>query len=554
MNETQNSVPPEDYIEPKNVLKWIFSRNPFYLFSAGLLLYAIYRLSIDPKMFASELGQLLFNFGSFQVYELLLVGTAIFLVRRKIWYDSGLLVALENFLVLVPFILISQALLIEGDIAATLCVGATALTVCRFAGIKKYFRKINFPTRLLLMGGVLLGVNVGLPLLVKMLHTGANTDVWSVKGSEFYRAAWLICIPLLLAVVNLLPRPKVQGELLVEKSYFPLVIFTVWLLVTGVHLYSIGYVYALKWNHTFILPVIWLAAWTLWNRFYDFDILDEETEADLHQVLLVPTLIIPLFAAFTGEWTLFLVMVVVNAAVYAFLTMRDRSRMAFHLLMLSGAMIMAGLPRSVFEMLHINLSRGQAFGMGVAAYILIRAMLSRSPKMGMLGGLVSSICVGILFRRADYSMHVALHLGALFVLLHSLRWIDREHAGASSVRNVVALCWVLQSFFWLARDGQTALAATASFSIVTLVVYFAVKLIFGSWGPRIVPLAAGMILLCKPVLLCFEFTREAPTGVLALVGSFLLFAFGTVAALARNRSNKNERPLSSATPITDTTL
>src|SRR5687768_13028023 len=117
MNETQNSDPINQNLPLNSLetLKWIFSRNPFYIFSAGLLLYAIYRLSIDPQMFATELGQLLFNFSSFQVYELLLVGTAIFLARRQIGYDSALLVSLETLFVFVPFILISQALLIEGN-------------------------------------------------------------------------------------------------------------------------------------------------------------------------------------------------------------------------------------------------------------------------------------------------------------------------------------------------------------------------------------------------------------------------------------------------------
>src|ERR1043165_418395 len=60
----------------------IFAGNPFYFCSAAFLLYAVYRLSIDPRMFLDELTQLLFNFGSLQFYEILLVITAIFLVRR----------------------------------------------------------------------------------------------------------------------------------------------------------------------------------------------------------------------------------------------------------------------------------------------------------------------------------------------------------------------------------------------------------------------------------------------------------------------------------------
>ena len=47
---------------------------------------------------------------------MLLVTTAIVLARRRIWYDSTLLVGLENLLVFVPFILISQAALIDQNV------------------------------------------------------------------------------------------------------------------------------------------------------------------------------------------------------------------------------------------------------------------------------------------------------------------------------------------------------------------------------------------------------------------------------------------------------
>src|SRR3954469_25671206 len=70
--------------------------NPFYLVSAALLLFGMYRLSVDRSLFTEEISQLAFNLSSLQFYELLLVGTAIFLAGRKIWYDSTLLVGLEN--------------------------------------------------------------------------------------------------------------------------------------------------------------------------------------------------------------------------------------------------------------------------------------------------------------------------------------------------------------------------------------------------------------------------------------------------------------------------
>src|SRR5690349_11817644 len=95
------------------LLKQLLACNPWYLLSAALLLYSFYLISADQTFLHNEKQQLTFNLGSIQLYELVLVLTAIFLAFRAVWYDSTLLVGLENLLVLVPFILISQAALIE---------------------------------------------------------------------------------------------------------------------------------------------------------------------------------------------------------------------------------------------------------------------------------------------------------------------------------------------------------------------------------------------------------------------------------------------------------
>src|SRR6202042_2117217 len=105
-------------------LRQLFACNPFYLVSAALLLYGCYRLSVDPAWFTGETARLYASFSSVQLYELLLVATAIFLARRRSWYDSTLLVGLENLLIFVPFILISQAALTDAHISQAICTTA----------------------------------------------------------------------------------------------------------------------------------------------------------------------------------------------------------------------------------------------------------------------------------------------------------------------------------------------------------------------------------------------------------------------------------------------
>ena len=68
-------------------LKRFLACNPFYLISAALLLFGLYRVSMEPGFLAKETAQLAFNLSSIKCYYMLLIGTAIFLSRRKIWYD-----------------------------------------------------------------------------------------------------------------------------------------------------------------------------------------------------------------------------------------------------------------------------------------------------------------------------------------------------------------------------------------------------------------------------------------------------------------------------------
>src|ERR1044072_9549849 len=110
--------------------------NPFYLVSAALLLFGMYRISVDRNLFTEEISQLAFNLTSLEFYEVLLVATAIFLAGRRIWYDSTLLVGLENLLIFVPFILLSQVALISTRAIWIVCAVTGVVAIARFGGLK----------------------------------------------------------------------------------------------------------------------------------------------------------------------------------------------------------------------------------------------------------------------------------------------------------------------------------------------------------------------------------------------------------------------------------
>src|SRR6266700_1645471 len=174
-------------------LRRFLACNPFYLVSAALLLFGFYRVSVDPGFLTRETSQLIFNFTSLQFYEVLLVVTAIFLGRRRIWYDSTLLISLENMFVLVPFILVSQAALIEQRMVWTMCLAGGLFAVVRFSGLKRFIGELNFPKPLLAVGFFILSTNVALPVVYRILHqskVGTRPD-W---GAAYHtnELAWLL--------------------------------------------------------------------------------------------------------------------------------------------------------------------------------------------------------------------------------------------------------------------------------------------------------------------------------------------------------------------------
>src|SRR3954466_1831067 len=80
----------------KKWLRLLLAGNPFFIASAALLLFGINRLAVDPSFLRVEEAKLLFNFSALQVYELLLIGVAVFLAARAFLYDSTLLVVIES--------------------------------------------------------------------------------------------------------------------------------------------------------------------------------------------------------------------------------------------------------------------------------------------------------------------------------------------------------------------------------------------------------------------------------------------------------------------------
>src|SRR5687768_3289580 len=244
-------------------LRWIVARNPLYPLSAALLLFGINRLSTDPTFLPVEEANLFFNFTALEFYELMLVGVALFLAHRRIHYDATLLTIIENGLVFVPFILVTQAVLIGRDMAALLCGAAALLAGVRFGLLRR--TRVLLPPRLLVLGAIVLLFNLVVPFVYRSRMELDATD-WLLPG----RLCWLVLLPGFVVFANILEQPLRWSEEPHRQTWLPLLMLGLWISATAVHLRCIDYISGLPFRSELIAPVLWAVAWTSYLRLGDF--------------------------------------------------------------------------------------------------------------------------------------------------------------------------------------------------------------------------------------------------------------------------------------------
>ena len=77
---------------------------------------------------------------------------------------------------------------------------------------------------------------------------------------------------------------------------------------------------------------------------------------------------------------------------------------------------------------------------------------------------------------------------------------------------------------------------------VVLFAWWLRGVLFRNWSAAVVPVAAGLVAVCRPVSFTCGQLQTAPAGALAIAGSFVLFAAGTALALTRHRWHKHRLP------------
>ena len=440
-----------------------------------------------------------------------LVVTAIFLARRAVWYDSTLLVGLENLLVLVPFMLISQAALIDGRMVWILCAAAGLLAVGRLSLLRRFISQLNFPSRLAWIGILVLGVNAVLPAVYRVLHEskfGTKPDWGAAYQTNQY--VWWLLVPILCALIAVVPWSRSRaGELWPQRPWLPLGLCCLWLVGTGVHLYRLGYVYDFALRPELLAPGVWTLAWVL--HLTVAKLVPNLKERWKHALWALPLIAI-LLGAPQREKAVLLVLAALNVSIFSWVYLRRSIPVALHFALISLVAVIGGLPEVWGRNLTAQFSR-ETFVAGAAViYLLICISLTHDPRLGMLGGLVAAISVNMSSQQPD-TIHWAIQTGLVFLLLHSLRWRDFEQNGTAPLRWLASVAWVAHSLAWthLYSAGWRVYAM----AVPVLAVWLLFRCLRGKWGHLAVLLGSVLVLLSAPghrAAVQFAFRASGPAG------------------------------------------
>ncbi len=527
----------------KKLLSLVIASNPFFLLSALLMLQGIYLVSVDPQMLGQEQSQLAFNFSSLQVYELLLVLTALFLARRQLWHDTALLFWLENLFVFVPFILISQASMMENRAVWTtsLCLAATIFTILRFTSWKLYLRPLNLPAAGLALGAVLLITNLAFPLHFRAV-IGEDSQSWTQLSPQLWR--WFM--PVLLLALLAFPRSEDLTERSLTRSWTPMAAAIIWIIATAVHLRSMDYLDGIRFRLWTVAPMLWALAWVINLRLSDFVTHAE----DLRSRMLVLPILATAFAI-QADTRLFLGLTTLNCALLGWQTFVQRNETAKELLFASCMALLAAVPHHLGHRYIPDFSREKIILLAIGAYAFLQTCRARNPRGAIAGAVIVGFGSQYLFAHFDYVEQLAFQNALLFGLAHSLFWIGERTTFANAVWKAFAIALPMHSFRWGSIAGLDAALLISLASLFIAGVYVLARLIQGHWATKALLVAAAGNVSTVGINHAVEVLRITPTGYLVVLGAFAFFASGIAYALTRDRWHKsgNKDHGSTALPV-----
>src|SRR5438105_14315055 len=117
---------------------------------------------------------------------------------------------------------------------------AACFAAGKFLALKRYLPELKLSPRLLLFGALIMAANVGISLGFHEL------EYHRVALARLLSISWLVGLPALISLANLLPRRR-DAQPTLDRRWLPHTMLSIWIVVTGFHLGGVGYVYGFNW-------------------------------------------------------------------------------------------------------------------------------------------------------------------------------------------------------------------------------------------------------------------------------------------------------------------
>lgn len=230
-----------------------------------------------------------------------------------------------------------------------------------------------------------------------------------------------------------------------------------------------------------------------------------------------------------------LVLAVLNGLLCASVYLGRRGQIfPLHLALFSFAAAIASIPPRtgwVFD----TFGHGGWIAIGTILWVLFEGLLVRTPKFGLAGTLLLIAAVFKLSAALDFAWPLSVQFGLVWLLFHSLRWDDKLELQSSMLRILVGLGWTVHSWHWI--NQGTGELWVPWMALLVLVFYTLMRRFGGAPIRLVIPAATALAIVPIPTQSASHAVQDAPTGVIALVSSFLLFGLGTAFALWRSSSS-----------------
>jgi hypothetical protein len=217
--------------------------NPFYFASAAAMLAGCYILSQALKLQPGNLVKLLVLMGVVQVYECLLVGLGLLLVKKRVPRDGLTLLGLETVFLVDATLLANECATVDVRAGAAAAAVAVTLAVAKLLVVNRYAPRVLSPR-----AALLLGVQAVLAQTIPIVISQAASGRW-LTSAVLYGLWWVT-----------LGLPLMRQRLLEELDRAPYGRARFWTALPSVsvfiHLVAAGWVHDIPFQPAFLAPVL----------------------------------------------------------------------------------------------------------------------------------------------------------------------------------------------------------------------------------------------------------------------------------------------------------